>query len=26
LAFGLGGRDEAALILKKLREEISAKK
>jgi len=26
LAFGLGGRDEAALILQKLREEISAKK
>ena len=26
LAFGLGGKDEAALILQKLREEISAKK
>lgn len=26
LAFGLGGRDEAALILKKLREEITEKK
>lgn len=26
LAFGLGGRDEAALILRKLREEISARK